>query len=84
MSPNILIPCTSGTLNCESTLAISNIGGKVLNLLVRQVEPAYYEIVFCEHGEATEEPTEALLQLMLTRADITLCIAHSRYTCRYL
>ena len=56
-------------------------GDKSLNLPVRQVEPAHKEIVFCKHQEATEEPAEALLWLMLTGADITdLCILPAAMT----
>ena len=56
----------SGTLNHESSLMISGMGVKSLNLLPRQAEPAQLDIIFCEHLEGMEEPAEALLWLVLT------------------
>ena len=61
---------TSGTPNCKNMLTSSGMGDKSLNLPVRQGEPTNLEIVFCKHLEATEEPTEVLLWLVLTGADI--------------
>ena len=36
-------------MNRTSVLTISSTGDKILYLSVRQVEPAYLEIVFCKH-----------------------------------
>ena len=71
----------SGTPNYKITFTISKMGDKSLNLLVRQREPTYLEIVFCKHLEAMEEPAETLLRLVLTGADITgLCILPTAIT----
>ena len=45
-------------------------GDKSLNLLVRQVKPTSLKIVFSKYLEAMEEPSEALLRLVVTGAHI--------------
>ena len=44
--------------------------GTIHNLLMRQVEPARLEIVYCEHQEGYSKTHQVLFWLVLTRTKV--------------